>query len=667
MSDIVGNPAGPAGSLRKVARLGIPGAMRAAAAALIVVLVAVPVALGSSRARPAGAQLNEVAVSTPNLLKNPSFEQSAAHWSFTPGTNRAIYTARPAQDAHFLEWNTGSAGTGASLYQDVGSQVAPGHSYRATMKLRSPTSAPVSAVVALWALGGPGPNEVGTTTVNFSSRFWQTFSVDLDVANPGHTDLRLQIYLLSTGVNFDVDAANLADAGLANASFEQGANNWSFTPGTARAIYSGSAYEDSNYLEWNTGSAGAGSSVYQDVSTLPLVGQTYQGSMMLRSPSGAPVSAQLVLWATAGPSPSEAGVTTVNLSSTSWTRYSVSLQVAKSGFTDLRLQLYLNSPGVNLDVDAAGLTNAGLANSSFESGENNWNPSHNGMNWAVYSGSAAEDSNYLEMNTGSAPYGNITNHLSANLTAGDSYTAWVDLRSPSGARAMVNIRLLTMGKAPVESANTRVAVMSRNWIRYSVELTPTKNGYRGLKFRVGVVTRGVNVDVDAASVIVPHAPAISSGDPCMSTNTCTPASFAQALLAEPKISGPATPANVYALTIWEAAEGGGAGCPGQPPYKSPWSYSPGPAANPINTTQSDPGSQAQVWNSIGVQQYQNAQGQTCWYWGLFANYETLVNGYYAKIIHVLQNPASSDHQQCLNLAVAVGDTPWGTGNFSRFC
>ena len=35
-----------------------------------------------------------------------------------------------------------------------------------------------------------------------------------------------------------------------------------------------------------------------------------------------------------------------------------------------------------------------------------------------------------------------------------------------------------------------------------------------------------------------------------------------------------------------------------------------------------------------------ADGQTCWYWGLAATYQTLVNGYYGSIISVLQNPAA---------------------------
>jgi hypothetical protein len=119
------------------------------------------------------------------------------------------------------------------------------------------------------------------------------------------------------------------------------------------------------------------------------------------------------------------------------------------------------------------------------------------------------------------------------------------------------------------------------------------------------------------------------------------------------------------MEAWEAAEGGGAGCPGQPAYTAPWANSPGPPGNPLNTTQTEPGSTN--WNSVGVQAFANADGETCWYWGITANADVLLNGLYGNILAVLDNPVSSDYDQCVDLAEAVGDSPWGTGNFSADC
>jgi hypothetical protein len=156
----------------------------------------------------------------------------------------------------------------------------------------------------------------------------------------------------------------------------------------------------------------------------------------------------------------------------------------------------------------------------------------------------------------------------------------------------------------------------------------------------------------------------STGGDCTATNSCTPTTFANALLAY--ASAPVTVANAYAITKWERMEGGGAGCGSQRPLTAPWSYSRGPAGNPLATTQREPGSTS--WNSVGVQVFADADGHTCWYWGLKANGDVLVGtGFYGNILAVLRSPVSDPTQQCDRLAVAVAASPWGTANFSSLC
>jgi hypothetical protein len=145
----------------------------------------------------------------------------------------------------------------------------------------------------------------------------------------------------------------------------------------------------------------------------------------------------------------------------------------------------------------------------------------------------------------------------------------------------------------------------------------------------------------------------------------TPLSFANAMLEYSGVQAPVTGPNEYAIETWERAEGGGAGCDGEAPYTEPWAYSAGPAANPLNTTRYEPG--ATNWNSVGVKIFSDYEGVTCWSWGIKASGDTLTNGYYANIIATLQNPSSDYTTQCVNLARAVGNSPWGTGDFERDC
>jgi hypothetical protein len=176
------------------------------------------------------------------------------------------------------------------------------------------------------------------------------------------------------------------------------------------------------------------------------------------------------------------------------------------------------------------------------------------------------------------------------------------------------------------------------------------------------------------------SPAITSTAPtstgtgtenCGATNNCTPQTFADALLGYPGVDAPVTASNEFAIEAWEEEEGGGAGCPGQPANAAPWAYSPGPSGNPLNTTQPEPGDSD--WNSVGVKIYADADGQTCWYWGITANGTALTNGLYGAILNVLNNPSSDSYTQCVDLANAVappGDPVadvWGTPNFSDLC
>ena len=141
------------------------------------------------------------------------------------------------------------------------------------------------------------------------------------------------------------------------------------------------------------------------------------------------------------------------------------------------------------------------------------------------------------------------------------------------------------------------------------------------------------------------------GSNCAPTNSCTPATFASAILTYPGIGGPVTSPNLFALETWERAEGGN------------WNNSA--HCNPLNTTQPEPGSYS--INSVGVKAYVNGFGHTCWYWGIKANGDTLENGFYGPILSVMRHPAASDYTQCVDLAHAVGSTPWGTGNFAADC
>ena len=140
---------------------------------------------------------------------------------------------------------------------------------------------------------------------------------------------------------------------------------------------------------------------------------------------------------------------------------------------------------------------------------------------------------------------------------------------------------------------------------------------------------------------------------CWPSNGCSLGEFVYAFLQIPPtapltgVNAPTTAANTYAMSKWEQQEGD--------PIQS----------NPLDTAKPEPGSYS--YNSAGVQVYVNADGESADYWGIDGTDSTLYNGLYANILSVLRNPVNNPSQQCVNLSNAVGNSKWGTGNFSDLC
>jgi RHS repeat-associated protein len=419
-------------------------------------------------------------------LTNASFESGFTPWAATGGENTAVDAGSAADGSYYLETNASAAG--GSVYQDVPTTVVQGHSYRESMYLREATAGhPVSVSLELWALGNT-PSEGWVNSVTVSSTSWTRYSVDLDVANANHNDLRFQVYVNTPGgQNIDVDGATLQDSGLLNSSFDDpnnhGFDHWNRYVGNENyAVKSGGAAEDASYLETNVPTANG--SIYQDVAMSPLVGHSYVASMMLRSLTGAPIQVGITLWGIGGTT--DVGQTLVTVSSTSWTRYSVNLDVANANHNELRLQFYLVTTGQNLDIDAASLLDAGLFNASFERGTTDGWVSSPGFSPTVLTSSAPEGSNYIEGTTAAGSDGipaNTYQDVGVPLTQNHTYTASMLMRSPSGAPVTVDLDLWAMGGGSNLVGYTAVTVSGTSWQRYSVSVDVNATGYNNLRLQ----------------------------------------------------------------------------------------------------------------------------------------------------------------------------------------
>jgi hypothetical protein len=120
-----------------------------------------------------------------------------------PPTQTGVYSG-PCELTASRE--AGGGGT-SSVYQDVYTIPSSGEVYTFWVWLRQGGPLPqpsTTGSIRIWAMGGTSQ---GSTPVNFTlTPSWQLLSTSITV-QPGHTSLRVEVYLNNTNVNYDIDGA----------------------------------------------------------------------------------------------------------------------------------------------------------------------------------------------------------------------------------------------------------------------------------------------------------------------------------------------------------------------------------------------------------------------------------------------------------------------------
>src|SRR5580704_12738461 len=145
-----------------------------------------------------------------------------------------------------------------------------------------------------------------------------------------------------------MDGAQVVNNLLTDGSFEAGksAPGWANVGSMESAAYNtpGAAKEGNWFMQMNAKAADGSAFFGQDIHVVPQVNQSYTFSVWLRSDAGTPININLYLAADGGTTEKTPLVTTV--SSTTWTLYSVPLDVTLSGHTLMTAGLYIESPAL---------------------------------------------------------------------------------------------------------------------------------------------------------------------------------------------------------------------------------------------------------------------------------------------------------------------------------
>ena len=427
-----------------------------------------------------------------NLLRQASLQPGLdGSWQFDAGDNMTVSThAGGSLDGQsYLEVQSGVAG--GTVHQDVADAVSPGHDDTLSIWVRSaPGGQSASGTLALWGLGLTATE--GSNTSFTTSPTWTLVTTTLDPLR-AHSTLRAQVYLGSAGVSVDLDGTRLTPQLLDNASFDSGGPSpWQWDQNAQMNVVvasSGGAKEGPSYLQAST--AINGGSVWQDVSAPIATNADQTFSVWVRSPSGQ-ASGTLALWGI-GINGIE-GAETPFVAGAGWTEVVTTLDPQQT-HNVLRAQIYLDTPGTDLDLDGAELVQQLLRNASLDTpGPSVWqsDPS-NQVNMTVGQGGAVDGPRYLDASdahAGGSVYQDVSAAISPNID--DTFSIWV--RSPGGAPATGSVALWAIGTNGTEGSSTPF-VASSSWTQIFTTLDPIET-HSALRAQMYLNTTGVQLQFD---------------------------------------------------------------------------------------------------------------------------------------------------------------------------
>jgi hypothetical protein len=287
-------------------------------------------------------------------LSQPGFE-ALGSWVFKNGylTRSITSSATAYEGSRYL--TVATQVPGRSVGQDVAHVPLAGETFTATIWMRSPRpDSTFQGKLVLWALGGTSENSVTRFTVG---QEWTPVTVQLPVVRSGHSRLRLEVYLSTTGTNLELDATSLQATLVPDGSFVRPDDAWYIGTGSATieritgpwgptGTYDGDAMGRFQIES-------AGSSVAIGVSRTLRAAETYTATVWLRTEDPeATFSGRMALWALGGASTAATSDIVVD---GQWRPYQVTLPVSRTDQSRLKVEIYGSTAGVPVLIDGVTL------------------------------------------------------------------------------------------------------------------------------------------------------------------------------------------------------------------------------------------------------------------------------------------------------------------------
>jgi hypothetical protein len=290
---------------------------------------------------------------------------------------------------------------------------------------------------------------------------------------------------------------------LQSSSFEGGSvSGWNWSNGAInRAAYNMPtvAKEGNYFLATNTGVAGR--AVTQDVARTTNVGEQANATIWVRSGSTKAFSGKAVLWGLGGAQ--ENAVVPFSVGP-NWTKVDVKLPVRKSAHSVIRLDIYMDSTGIDLFTDATSLSFSqapklqnDLVNPSFEGSFANWVPGNGFMNQQIYQHGAAKDGGWFAASNTPVAGRSFAQTINASTVTDQTWTFSVWLRSAENTTFKGRVALWGLGGSS-NAVEVTPFTVGTEWTQVTVTTDMGKSGARQLKAEVYLDQTGTTLWLDGA-------------------------------------------------------------------------------------------------------------------------------------------------------------------------
>lgn len=373
-------------------------------------------------------------------------------------------------------------GAPGGVAASVPTTIASGSSYSYHAFVRSTTGAPVNGQLRLRSTGGTNSDEVASVAFTATGE-WQDVGLTF-TSTKTNTTLIPEIDLLQAG-QLDIDSVDLHQLVIVQP------DPWVATAGGGGTVTAFVYNDPTNAHEgdglFRVSMTGANpASVYHDIDVTPTVGSRYSYTAWVRSPSGTPVSGQMVLYANGG---TQQSATASFTATGSWQQVTLLSPSMTAGHTSLRSQINVQTAGVELNVDDAIVQLASWQ--TFGTGV----VAQSQINDAD---SAQSGSGFLRITDSIGNDGGVqlVQQYTSAKTTKQVMTVWV--RSTDGTS--VNGRAVLTARGGGDDVATESFVADGSWQQVTVKVPITKDGQTSVLLQVYVDTAGKSLDLDTVNV-----------------------------------------------------------------------------------------------------------------------------------------------------------------------